>query len=98
MAIGVDVIKNTGRLIFDLQRGDETTTRTIDIPYPKATDAEGIQDLVNSTKSTYTNEGNRTFIQPSNWRDANLSEEQWTTVGVRYEYVTTVTNEVTPDT
>lgn len=98
MAVGVDVIKTTGRLIFSLRRGDEEATRAIDIPYPK-TDAENLQTAVNEVNERFTTStsGQNLIIQPATWRDSNTQEEQWTTVGVSYEIVTTTTTPVTPD-
>lgn len=98
MAVGVDVIKTTGRLIFSLQRGDEATTRTIDVPYPK-TDAESLQTAVNEANARFTTSTNaqNLIIQPAIWRDSNDTEAQWTTTGVSYEIVTTTTTPVTPD-
>jgi len=99
MAVGVDVIKTTGRLIFTLQRGDEETTRTIDIPFPK-TDAENLQTAVNeaNTRFTTSNLAQNLIVQPATWRDNNDTEAQWTTTGVSYEIVTTTTTPITPET
>lgn len=100
MAVGVDVIRTTGRLVFDLQRGEDVTTRTIDIPNP-ITDTESteLQNAVNTANTLYTGSGGgmNTFVQPSTWRDAQITEEQWTTTGVRYEVVTVTTRAIEPD-
>ncbi len=100
MAIGVDEIRTVGRLIFNLRRGDEETTRTIDIAYPitDPEDPQTLQNAVNAANTTYTSGTMALFIQPANWRDSNATEEQWTTTGVHYEIVTTVTRPITPDT
>lgn len=103
MAIGVSEVKTVGRLIFDLQRGDVTTSRSIDIPYPKtdADDMAELQTLVNAANADYataTTAYMNVFVQPANWRDTNTAEEQWTTTGVRYEIVTTTTTPITPET
>lgn len=98
MAIGVDEIKTSGRLIFDLVRNGETTSRVIDVPYP-INDEDSLQAAVNAANSRYTSSSGQmdTFIQPSNWRDSNTTEEQWTTTGVSYEMVTTITKPITPE-
>lgn len=98
MAVGVDIIKTTGRLIFDLERGDETTTRAIDIPHP-VVDAEAVQTAVNSAESVLTSSTNfaNLFIQPANWRDNDRQEMQWRTTHVHYEIVTTSITPVEPD-
>jgi len=101
MSVGVDVIKTTGRLVFELERGGDNTTRTIEIPGP-LTDTTGdtVQNAVNTINTNFTNSENQmnTFIQPANWRDTNASELQWTTKRVYYEIVTTTTRPVEPDT
>lgn len=99
MAIGTDIIKTTGRLIFELHRGeDEETERSIDIPYPR-TDDESLQEAVNSVASIYSGAADdmNLLIQPANWRDVS-DEDVWTTTGLRYEIVTTTTTPITPDT
>lgn len=100
MAAGVTVIKTTGRLIFELERGDEKTTRSLDVPYPK-TDLESteLQEAVNNMNKQFTSAENsmNIFIQPANWRDANIAEEQWTTTRVSYEIVVTTTTPIEPD-
>lgn len=105
MAIGITEVKTTGRLIFDLQRGTgeaaETTSRSIDIAYPITDEqSETLQASVDWANSTFTDSSNQMniFIQPANWRDMNIAEEQWTTTGVRYEIVTTTTTPITPET
>lgn len=98
MAVGVDVTRITGRLVFELQRGNDTTTRSIDIPYP-ISDVESLQAAVDAASAIYTSEANQMniFVQPSTWRDTNSSEESWTTTGLYYEKITTTTSRVEPD-
>lgn len=98
MPIGVDTIKTVGRLVFDLERGTEKTSRQIDMANP-IVDPENVQAAVNAANATYTNATNQmnTFIQPANWRDSNVTEQQWTTTGLRYEIVTTAITPVEPD-
>ena len=101
MAVGVTEVKTVGRLIFDLQRGDETTSRSIDIPYPKTDDTAELQTLVNTANAEYVTAATaymNVFVQPASWRDTNTAEEQWTTTGVRYEIVETTTTPITPET
>lgn len=102
MAIGTSTIKTSGRVVFSLQRTNDTeverTTRSIDIAYP-ITDTESLQSAVNTADSVFTDASNQmnVFIQPANWRDNNQTEEQWTTTGVYYEAITTTTTPVMPD-
>lgn len=98
MAVGADVIRTSGRLVFELTRGGETTTRTIDIAYP-ISNSEAVQEAVNTANATFTSSTNvmNTLMQPANWRDASVLEEQWTTTHVRYEIVQTITTPVEPD-
>lgn len=96
--IGNDTIRTTGKVIFSLQRGEETTTRSIDIPYPK-TDAESVESIVSALNTTFTSSANaqNLLIQPASWRDDNVSENSWTTTGLIYEITTTTTTPVTPE-
>ena len=96
--IGTDIIKTTGKVVFSLQRGDETTTRTVDVPYPK-TDAESVESIVSALNTTFTSstQGQNLLIQPANWRDDNVEEKAWTTTGLVYEITTTTTTPVSPE-
>lgn len=98
MAIGTDIIKTSGRLIFDLVRDGERTSRTLEFPNP-VTDLEALQISVNRADSIYTSgeQGMNLLMQPANWRDTNVVEEQWTTVGVHYEVVQTAITPIEPD-
>lgn len=98
MAVGVDVIKTTGRLVFELARDDERTTRSVEIPYP-IDDVDSLQAAVNAANSLYTDSTKQMniFIQPSTWRDTNASEESWATTEVYYEKVTTTTSRIEAD-
>lgn len=114
MAIGVDIIKTSGRLIFELERGEDTTTRTLDVAFPKTdTSTDELQKLVNNANTIFTSPDSlpagdgypaipsramNVFVQPANWRDLNITEEQWVTKRVRYEIVTTSTTPIEPDT
>lgn len=91
------VRKITGRLVFDLERGEEKTARTIEVPYAK-TDAtsQEIQSAVNAAYNTFVGSSDyNVFIQPASWRDTNDTEEQWTTRNVSYEVVETITTRIT---
>lgn len=98
MAVGLTETKTVGRVIVHLERGEDTTTRTLDVAYPKTEDGEGVdlQALVDTINSTLTSTGMKYFIQPANWRDTNVQEEQWTTTLAEYEIVTTSTTPITP--
>jgi len=99
MAVGVDTIETTGRLIFDLERNGEKTTKVLEITSP-ITDAAALQTAVNTANSVFTNAENymNIFIQPSTWRDDGGTETNWTTTGVRYEQITITTRPIEPDT
>lgn len=101
MAIEAAVRKTIGRMVFELTRDDEQTTRTIDIPYAKTdTTSADIQAAVNNARNVFVTgratNGYDTFIQPAAWRDTNETEEQWTTTGFYYEIVETITTQITP--
>lgn len=100
MAVGTSITKSSGRIIFDLVRDGETTTRVIEVPFPLTdSSSEAIQTAVNTADSLFTSSDNyqNVYMQPSNWRDNNLAEEQWTTTGVHYEIITTTTTPIEPD-
>lgn len=92
--MAITTIDTYGRWKFSLQRDEETTTRAISIPFPTDISAEEtIQAKVTEVKNYFTStSGNRNkIIQPANWRDSDLAEEEWTTVDVSYEVVSTST-------
>ena len=93
MSAGPTITEYSGRVVFDLTRGNETTTRSIDVAYPMydMADQESIQAAVDALNTKYTSAENSAniFIQPANWRDTNRTEETWTTTGVHYEMITT---------
>lgn len=100
MAVGTTVIKTTGKLIFELERDDEKTTRSIDVPFPKTdTTSETLQAAVDSINTAFTADdslASNLIVQPANWRDSNTQEEQWTTKRVYYEITTTSSTPVEP--
>lgn len=91
--MAVTTTETYGRWTFDLERDDEKTTRTISIPNPKdpVQDEQAIQDAVdNLNASIASGQGTwDSFIQPANWRDNNVTEEQWTTTKATYEVIST---------
>lgn len=105
MAVMTSITRETGRLIFNLQRDEETTTRAIDIPFPIVdTTQEGIleqlQTAINNVNASMTaadNEMNH-FMQPANWRDDDQNEPTWVTTSVHYEIVKTTTTPITAET
>lgn len=80
-------------LTFALQRGTLTTSKTITLDVIKVDDATWKQ-TVNNYRQLLLNDYNK-LIQPSDWRDADLQEEEWTTTDVVVKYTTKV--EVTFD-
>lgn len=99
MAVGVTEIKTVCRLVFDLERDEETTSRSIEIPYGLTEDSSAaLQQAINATNTKYTSSSYNVMIQPANWRDNNIAEEQWVTKGVRYEISTVTTTPITPET
>lgn len=91
--MAVTSTETVARWIFTLQRGDEQTTRTINVPNPK-TGEEDLQTILDTVaqnivgQSAVAARGNK-IIQPSNWRDSNTTEEEWTTTDVKLEIVST---------
>lgn len=102
MAIGISETKVTGRLIFDMVRGEEKTSRSIDVPFPKVDTvdpaaAASLQAAVNDFNNSFTTNPYNLFVQPANWRDSNASEEQWSTTQVHYEISSVTTTPIEPD-
>lgn len=73
---------------LDLIRGEETASRTISFDIYKY-DPGSIDEDVGSFRELLLGEYNK-LIQPNNWRDSDISEEEWTTVGVRAKFTTRV--------
>lgn len=102
MAVGISTTKTAGRLIWSLERGEEKTTRSIEVPFAKVntTDQEAmasLQTAVNDINSSFSETAWNLFMQPANWRDTNTSEEQWATTNISYEIVTTTVTPIEPD-
>lgn len=97
MAVQTTTVKTVGRLIFELERGEEQTARSIDIPFPRV-DVQGLQTIIDQINSRFTSatEAMNVFVQPSSWRDEQAEEDQWRTVNVRYEIIETATTPITP--
>lgn len=91
--MATSVIESYGRWTFELVKDDETTTRTINVPYPKdpVSAESAIENAVSLAKNLFASEVYNTMIQPSNWRDDNDTEEQWTVAGLKYEVIQTIT-------
>ena len=102
MAVGITTTKTTGKLIFELERDEEKTTRSIDVPFPKTdTSSETLQSAIDSINTAFTTASSvaaNYIVQPANWRDTNTTEEQWTTTRVYYEITTTSSTPVEPTT
>lgn len=95
--IGTTEIRQEGKLIVTLQRGDEITERTINMPFP-VIDDEQAQTMIATANASLTAStgGINKLLQPVGWRDTNATEEEWTTTGVRYEIIITETTPIIP--
>ena len=95
----MDTIKTEGKWTFTLERGGEKVERTINNPYTVGLDNENTQDAVNAAYEYFTSSTDRKnkIIQPTNWRDENDSEEEWTTTNVRYDIIVTQTRPIEYD-
>lgn len=94
-----DVIKTEGRWVFTLSKSDsEPVERVIANPYPLGSSSEPSQSAIDNAKDYFTASTNRQnkIIQPSNWRDEDESEAEWTTTDVRYELIVTQTRVFEP--
>lgn len=98
-----DVIStaNEVQFAFKLERGDETTTRTLAMPgwSLSNTDADSLTAEARAGGLSFRNYvlgSASTFIQPSSWRDGDSEEEEWRTADVEITYVSTRKRTVDP--
>ena len=89
-----DVIKTDGQWVFELQLDGVTKERKLAVPYPVASDNANTQTAVNNAYEFFTSSTNRQnkIVQPSDWRDEDYTEDEWTTTGLRFEHITTQTH------
>ena len=62
---------------LNLVRGGETAKRTLTFDYT----GELTETAINNVAQQWLTNYNK-LIQPSNWRDADAAEEEWTTIGI----------------
>lgn len=62
---------------LNLVRGGETAKRNISFEY----DGELTEEAVNQVAQTWLSTYNK-LIQPNQWRDADVTEEEWSTIGI----------------
>lgn len=62
---------------LNLVRGGETAKRTLNFDYSGEPTAESIGSTAQNWLTNYNK-----LIQPSNWRDSDAAEEEWTTIGI----------------
>ena len=78
-----DTIKNTNSAVFTLTlnlAGELPTSRTITIDFIRYDESTAREDI-GSFRSLLLNKFNK-FIQPNGWRDADITEEEWTITAV----------------
>lgn len=71
---------------LNLVRGGETAKRTLTFDYT----GELTENAINSVAQQWLTSYNK-LVQPSNWRDADSAEEEWTTIGITPATKTTTT-------
>ena len=88
----MDTIVTEGKWVFTLERGEEKTTRSIAIVNPVTTE-QSVQAKVNAVNEKIADQSIRynKVIQPSNWRDDNDEDEEWTTTKAEYFIIRTQT-------
>lgn len=62
---------------LNLVRGGETAKRTLTFDYT----GELTETAINNVAQQWLTNYNK-LIQPSNWRDSDAAEEEWTTIGI----------------
>lgn len=96
-----DLVSNQHRLTFgfDFARGGSTASRNFSIDNPIRT-AEGIsaakafREEMLGGGSMFSIINPQKFIQPTNWRDTDETEEEWTTTDISITYVDTTTTKI----
>lgn len=88
----MDTIVTEGKWVFTLERDEEKTTRSITIVNPVTTE-ESVQTKVNTVNAKLADTTARynKIIQPSNWRDDNAEENEWTATKAEYFIIRTQT-------
>lgn len=71
---------------LNLVRGGDTTKRTVGFDYTGSLSEAQINAAGQSWLSLYPN-----LFQPTNWRDSDSTEEEWTTIGITPAAKTTTT-------
>lgn len=95
-----DVITSSRYLTvkFPLQRGEERTSRSINIPYALQ-DVSEIRDVIPAWRTLVSGKsGYQWAIQPNGWRDTDQSEEAWQLTNINeVEFELTTTTKVKID-
>lgn len=80
--------KRTLKVTLTMQRNDEETTRSFSVDNPALSTTEDTSAAFRAKLQALQNfllgDGNK-LIQPSNWRDNDAVEEEWTTIRVAFE-------------
>lgn len=94
-----DIVKDSHRVSFgfDFIRGDSTASRTIsldqdNVATPAAISAaKAFREEMLGGGSMFSVIDPTKFIQPTNWRDTDETEEEWTTKDITIEFTDTYT-------
>lgn len=62
---------------LNLVRGGETAKRSLSFEYT----GELTEETINSVAQQWLTNFNK-LIQPNQWRDSDIAEEEWTTIGI----------------
>lgn len=62
---------------LNLVRGGETAKRSLSFDYTGELTEEAVNQVARQWLANYNK-----LIQPSQWRDADVAEEEWTTIGI----------------
>lgn len=67
---------------LNLVRGGETAKRNLAFDYTGGLSTGGLSEAaVNQVAQSWLTDYNK-LVQPSQWRDADSAEEEWTTIGI----------------
>lgn len=84
-----DTIKETHTCNWDLtlQRGNDTTNRSISFDIENTALRPDIKDAMRDNLIPSLTSGMSKLIQPTGWRDNDETEEEWTCTGVEVKLV-----------
>lgn len=76
---------------LNMVRGGDTAKRTLSFDYTGTLTEQAVEAVAQQWLSQYNK-----LVQPTNWRDSDTAEEEWTTIGITPASKTTETTTYDP--